>query len=112
MKKSTIVMSLLITILLFNCGGQKSATPSVMPTSSLVAETLAKLNQWDAEDLNTLECISRGNPNLVPSGEVKGWVVLYQQELKDLGVYVRWNCKTKRFEITTKENQMSLCGCP
>jgi hypothetical protein len=34
-----------------------------------------------------------------------------KEKLKKMGVYVRWNCETKAFEMTTEENQKPLCEC-
>jgi hypothetical protein len=103
----------LLVVMMFLCGGcaapvTASLTPS--PPSSVISENLASLNEWDHEELDVYECPSR-HPGREAAGETGGWIISHKQALKDLGVYVRWNCETKAFEITTEENQTSLCGC-
>jgi hypothetical protein len=70
------------------------------------------LNDWDLEDMDILECPNRYPPGYVASGEASAWIHIDKLKLRDLGVYVRWNCKISAFEITTKDDVSPECGCP
>ena len=111
MRKLIVAFYCLTALLLANCGQPKTMT-SVPATRTPVpaSEIIARLNRWDAEDMDVTLC-SAQYPNREPSGETVSLFVTSKQKLKALGVYVRWNCETKAFEITTEENQISICGC-
>ena len=100
---------------LINCAGPKEAisysTATTRP-SLTVAEILAQLNYPKAEDIDVFTCPNRHPPNYFPSGEVISWVITREEKLKKMGVFVRWDCETQAFEITTKDNSTSKCGCP
>ena len=112
MRKLIIAFYCLTALLLANCGQPKTMTPVPATRTPLAAsEIIARLNRWDAEDIDVALCSTRHPDNRVPSGETSALITRSREKLKDLGVYIRWNCETQTFEITTEENQKDLCGC-
>jgi hypothetical protein len=112
MHKWLIAFYGLILFLLVGCG---PVTP-VLPTKTPVAVSvmIASLNRWAseyAEFIDIVMCPSR-HPSVVDMGQMTAAIFRSKKKLKDLGVYVRWNCATQSFEITTEESQKSLCECP
>jgi len=63
-------------------------------------------------DIDLALCPARHPSNWIPSGETSALIGRSREKLKDLGVYIRWNCVTQNFEVTTEGNQKSLCECP
>ncbi len=81
---------------------------SISPT---VKAVLDKLNSWDIEELSVVEC-PQDHLGRVASGETNGWILSYKEELKGLGVKVRWNCEKKAYDVVTEEQTLSpMCGC-
>jgi len=110
-QKLILVLYSLVVILLVSCEVPKNKlTPTPAPTSS-VLEILDELRRPGVENLDIYLCPSR-HTDVFPSGQTVGWVLTRTEKLKKLGVYVRWDCKTQAFEITTEEDQKSRCDCP
>ena len=110
MKKFAIAVYSVFIFLLAGCYFSKdinSVTRSI--DTSRVSETLSKLNSWDSEELNVFECHT--DSDLVASSQTGGWIVAHKRELKDLGIYVRWNCEDKIYEIVGEENAPPECSC-
>jgi hypothetical protein len=66
--------------------------------SSEVQAIVDKLNDWDKEELDVVECPNL-YPNRVSSGETKGWIITHKQELEKLGFTVKWNHDKKIYEL-------------
>ncbi len=108
-----ICISCMTIFLLASCNIPKTytfsnATPT--PTRLPILGILRELNQWDKEELDVLEC-SNSYPNRLPADDTSGWVTFHKRRLRDLGVYVRWNCKAKAYEFTTIDDLTPECGC-
>ena len=87
-----------------------TAAPSEVPYQS--SEILSELNQWDTEELNLFECPAQYPDDWIPSGGTGGWIIAHKRLLWDQGVYVRWNCESKAYEIASDErNSNPICGC-
>ena len=112
-KNISIAICCLSVFLLVNSrdstGINTAASPSQVPSQS--SEILFKLNQWDSEELNEFECPDR-YPDRVPSSQTGGWIISHKRMLEGMGVYVRWNCEGKEFEIVSDGlSSIPICGC-
>ena len=113
MRNLCLVIYLVLILLLPGCGGTKDLiTPTTASDEHLSpAEALARLNNnSNTEDVDIFECPKR-HPGYTAAGETGGWIIAHKQILNDSGVFVRWNCEKKMYEITQAENQTALCGC-
>ena len=115
MRKMIIAFYCLTAFLLCSCSHPKTTTPLPPTRTPLIAsDILAGLNRWNANNLQDVDvalCSNR-HPNREPSGETRALITESYRNLKELGLYVRWNCATQSFEITTQEDQKSRCDCP
>ena len=99
--------------------GPVSPSPSTaiqMPTAMLTLTPTAKqvldmLNSWDLGELSIAEC-PKDYPGRVASGETNGWILSYKEQLRKLGIEVRWNCEKEKYEIVSEKQASSpVCGC-
>ena len=82
------------------------------PLSSAAKEEFDHLNAWDVRAVAIVEC-PEDYPGFIDSGETRGWIFMREENLRELGVRVHWNCKIKAYEVVPKGQVSSpLCGCP
>lgn len=110
MMKLRLFLYCLIIFLLASCGEQSSrATPTLRTTPS-VMDILAELKLPNPEDINAFEC-PKEHPDFFPSGQTVAWVNTRKEKLESSGIYVRWNCETKAYELTIKDDLTPKCQC-
>ncbi len=111
-RKLVVCIYCAIVFFLAGCEAQKNTMLSMTPTqtASPILEILQDLNQGDSDELAVLECPTL-YPNYIASGQTSAWVRFDKLKLRAMGVYVRWNCKAKAYEFTTKDHLTPECGC-
>lgn len=112
MKRSTVAVYCISIFLVVSCYVSKGInTATTSPeASSQVSEILSKLNSWHTEELYVFEC-HKQFPGRVASGQTGGWVLSHKRLLKDLGIYVHWNCVNQAYEIIQAEDSTPVCNC-
>ncbi len=101
----TAVSLMLVLILLAAC--QQESDHLLLPAKTQLDE----LNDWDASELDAIEC-PKDHPGYIASGETRGRILTHKENLEELGVSVRWNCKIHAFEPVPKnQSVLPVCGC-
>jgi hypothetical protein len=112
MKRSIIAVYCISIFLLVSCYDSKNintAAPSPEAPSQ-ISEILSELNSWYTEELYVFEC-HKQFPGRVASSQTGGWALSHKRLLKDLGIYVRWNCVNQAYEIIQEEDSTPVCNC-
>lgn len=108
-KSTSILVSILLILIVSGCKLVDTATPTKTPFSG--GEILEKLNGWDIDELDALECPS-DYPGYLVSGETHAYVEIYKSELQSLGTIIRWNCENNSYEVVSEgTSTLPTCGC-
>lgn len=73
-------------------------TIDLSEVSPEVKASFQRLNEWDIEVIDVLECPDK-YPGRITSGEANGWIAAHKDKLKELGFVVEWNCDTKAYKL-------------
>jgi hypothetical protein len=107
----SIILPMLILLMLIVCGCQAKEIILPTKTPSPGDNVLKHLNDWDFVEMDAFECPADYS-NFIVGGETNAHIEIYKQQLQDLGLSVRWDCKKKLYKIVPNgESSSPICGC-